>query len=316
MSAARPPARPTTAPERALVARVVRGQRRAVASFAACLAGVGVVLFVLIWPGAGASERLAVALGCAVPVAMGAGVWALYRRVQTVPREAGTAVALQGEVSLGSDGQARRDGYRQAAVGGQPVAVPPHWRGYLAPGERRTVWAVETNRLPLAVATDDGPSADADARIRDADPPGRALSLGALAAVFGLWVQALGVIGWAWASGGEPAVVLAASAVLVGVGVVVLTRAERGRLRLHAAYAAAGVRHAQLPESRRARALRRGAQGAALFALAGVAVAALTSLPTPLAIALVTVLGLLGWFQAAATADPFPEPVSSNPPAT
>ena len=309
----RPTTRLTTEAERALVARVLRGQRAVFASIVGLLTAAGLVVLVLATMEPLTGGESTAAFGAAAVVwGFAVAVWAVYRKVRSVPVDPGVAVAIDGELDVGPP-HVGGDGPHRLSIEGREVTVPQHWHSYLSPGARHTAWVVETGRTPLVVAVERGPSADADV-----DGPGGGPRPGALVTVFALWLQALLVAGWTAASGRPSWPVVAVSVALAAGGVVVAAGLVQRRDRLHAAYHAAGVRFALPLRVRQARRRRRTAWIAGFYALGSAVGAHLllgyTSAPALLCLAVVA--GLFGWFHVIAAGDGLPTDARPTDPAT
>ena len=299
----RPTTRPTTEPERALVERVVRAQRSAYAGFAVSLAVAGLVVSALILSASpGGGNTAAAVATAAVFASLAGGVWLAYEKLERTELTApGTAVAVEGRYATDAVPAGRHRGRTRTLVGDDEVALPSLWTEYLSEGDRYAVWVVQTTRVPIAVAVERGPSADAEAAIGEplgADPGMRPALV---AGVFLLWFQALIVVGWTAASGLSSWPVGVVSGALVLAGGALTARLVRSQNRLHAAYHAAGVRSPLPPRVRRTRRWRRAATTGGLVGAATAAGAVLLlGVDSPLlTLSLAVVTGLLGGVRAA-----------------
>lgn len=303
---ARALSRPTTPAEQALVARAVRSQRwahTALVAFVGLAALMPLVIVGIMRPSAG--DVAAAGVASAVVAAAAGALWVGYRRLaRTVPHMPDVAMKLSGVYAVEAVAAGMYAGRLRPTVGGREVEPPAAWRSYLTPGTEAAVWAVETNRNPLVVAIEGGPSADGDAEIwaGHGDPPGT--MDGPLFIAYVLIVQALLVVSWRAASGELPGWAWAVSGTLVVAGAIVLARASRSRDLLHEGYHGAGVRGARPLRERLARRWRRTA---VLSGSAGVcsaaAVAFFLAFPATLAVAVGGVAALLGWASALAAED-------------
>lgn len=251
----------------------------------------------------GALAVAAIAAGGAfVLVRLGRPVWT--RRVV----EPETAVALRGHFARADRVRSSDETFVETTVGGKPVTIHPRWDAYLAPGCEATVWTVRTTSVPIAVAVELGPSADADAALGAKGlldmmtRPGRTVAafLAALGLVFTAFFELVD-------STFLPSLVKGVALAAGAVGAWALARNAIRGSRLHRSYFECGARFALSPERRRrsqlASAARLGLGGAAV----GGAVASVNGLP-PLGVA-----ALIGTAAACLSNDSEPPPDSGNP---